>query len=69
MFHACTGYIHNASVISGMVTIYMIDDQSLWNLKESLGIHIPKLRRRYQNRLFIFLLLIEDNPAEKFRMG
>lgn len=39
------------------------------NLKENLDIHIPKLRRRYQNRLFIFLLLMEDNPAEKFWNG
>lgn len=63
----CMGYIHYASVLSGMVTTSMFDDQFLWNVKESLGVYIPKLTKRSRNRLFIFLLLMEDNPSKKPR--
>lgn len=50
-----------------MVTMFIFDDQFIWNVKESLGAYISKLVRRYRNRLFILLLLMEDRPAAKIQ--
>lgn len=60
-------YIHYASVLSGMVTVSMFDDQFLWKVKGSFGIYIPQLTKRSRNRSFIFLLLMEDNSSKKPR--
>lgn len=43
----------------------MTDGQFLWFLDQILGKSIPNLMRCYLKRVFIFLLLMEDNPSEK----
>ncbi|CAN6818122.1 unnamed protein product [Brassica oleracea var. botrytis] len=62
MLHGC---IHYASSISDVVFIPMTDGQFLWFLDQILRKSIPNLMRCYLKRVFIFLLLVEDNPSEK----
>lgn len=62
-----TECIHYASDIFGVVSMSMIDDRSFWGLKTCFGFHIPKLTRRYRNRLFLFLLLMEHNTVDRLR--